>query len=215
MVRAMSLILRILSVLVLVSTAAAGQPCPGDTNGDRAVTIAEVIAAVSSSLNGCPPAQATATPTPVPSTATNTVRPSPTRTMGSCPFSFFEEVFTERTCAYEVDTIGDDRAACRGPFKATWISNGIEVGVVIRDLSTNRTAYMTGPAQSANLATLNHVEDDNGERNLVNGFYVQINNPKKVDLVKLNAVPSPPVVGRCELSVFNGPYIGLSIQGAP
>jgi hypothetical protein len=62
----------------------AGGQCPGDLNGDNVVVISELITAVNSALNGCPPlATATATtpgsPTP-PATATVTPTQSPAPT---------------------------------------------------------------------------------------------------------------------------------------
>ncbi|HVO24217.1 MAG TPA: hypothetical protein VMW56_11370 [Candidatus Margulisiibacteriota bacterium] len=70
--------------------------CPvGDGNGDNAITIDEIVQAVSNALTGCPAAAATATPTPTPTatptetgtststataTATATTTPTPTAT---------------------------------------------------------------------------------------------------------------------------------------
>ena len=68
-----------LIALTLAPRATLAQPCPGDLNGDGAVTVNEIIVAVSASLNGCPlpsptpPAEACPTPTATPAT-------TPTRT---------------------------------------------------------------------------------------------------------------------------------------
>lgn len=64
--------------------AAVAQPCPGDLNGDRQVTVEELVSAVNAALNGCDGANVTRTPTRV-RTPTRTVPAAPSHTPTSTP----------------------------------------------------------------------------------------------------------------------------------
>ena len=74
----------IVIVLLLVAFRADAQaPCPGDTNGDRVVTIAELVQAVGAALDGCDRPTATRTlqrPTATRTAAPPTATPTATRT---------------------------------------------------------------------------------------------------------------------------------------
>lgn len=75
---------------VMLSAAAVAQTCPGDLNGDRQVTIDELVSAVNAALNGCDGASVTRSPTPIRTptrvrTPTGTVPPAPSHTPTSTP----------------------------------------------------------------------------------------------------------------------------------
>jgi hypothetical protein len=67
--RARQKVIILLSILAVGLSSAAGAdetPCAGDANGDRRVTINELVTAVNHALNGCPEVEATPTRTPCP-----------------------------------------------------------------------------------------------------------------------------------------------------
>lgn len=104
----------------LLSTASVHALCDGDLDGDNSVSIAELIRAVGSALNGCPPpATLTVTPTTTPTrtptaTATDTASPSQTPTSTPLPSCGDDRADPGEEC----DGIDLDGRSCRSESEA-------------------------------------------------------------------------------------------------
>jgi hypothetical protein len=103
MVRKLFVVMVMLSVVPLLAAAdwgrwrstAAAQSCPGDLNGDKQVTVDEVLTALNSALHGCPEGP---TPTPTRSVvATQTPTPAP---VTGCALRFDEDYGGGSTCYF-------------------------------------------------------------------------------------------------------------------
>lgn len=113
--------MRVLAILLaLIPAPALGQSCPGDVNGDRVVTVNELIAGVNSALNGC----GGAAPTP-----TRTATPVP----DACPFRFNQAVSSDQACAYS--GTADGSCGNFGDVASSWITLGTEVIAIMVDRS--------------------------------------------------------------------------------
>ncbi len=98
--------------LVLLAAQTALAVCPGDFDGDNAVSISELITAVRSALDGCPPPD---TPTPT-STPTSTPTATATPTATNTPTSTFTATATptETPLPRCGDGISDGLEQCDG-----------------------------------------------------------------------------------------------------
>ncbi len=140
-------------VLALAPGVTHGQSCPGDLNGDGAVTINEIIVAVNSALNGC------SLPSPTPPTSgspTRTAKPTttPTRTATPTPLPRFVDngdgTITDQTTGLTWAKQSDDASITDKDILYSWTA-------------THPDGRRTGTLFSMYLAALN-ASDFGGHR---------------------------------------------------
>ena len=151
--------MRTLLMLLVLAAPALGQ-CPGDVNGDRRVTVAELVQAVNAALDGCdePTPSATARPTATPVAITG------------CPVRF-----TDDNTADEAPACWFTGSASCGPYR--FYSNGT-TGVLVMDTDDGVEYYaldVDSPTTAAVTARWTHENLSDIVRGNVGGVTLSAN----------------------------------------
>lgn len=189
----------IFSLVFAVSTGVAlAQPCPGDLNGDRHVSVNELITSVGSSLNGCPGTQPTATQ--------RRATPTPTPIQARCPYEF--QHAADPDLGPFCDYIGPWNQNCNGAQFASWASTGSLVVVAIPTSTANIVVLLGGSVIGPGQASLEQWSIDgfqtsaplSGAITLTQDGHLRVNVPNAAFWLGSEA---------CPFSAYNGTYNGL------